>query len=119
MRSVLEARADLVANQVELVWLTKYPLPNKITVDRGKVFLAEFKIMMANDYGIPCNSISVRYPKANTIVDRVHQTIGNIIHTFKNQQMDLDDENAWEGTLSSTMFAIRSTVHSTTQYSPL
>ena len=33
--SLSEARADLVANQEELVWLTRYPLPNKITVDRG------------------------------------------------------------------------------------
>ena len=38
--SVPEARADLVDNQVELAWLTRYPLPNKITVDRGKEFLA-------------------------------------------------------------------------------
>ena len=51
-------------------------------------------------------------------VERVHQTIGNIIHTFKIQQMDLDNENPWEGALSSTMFAIRSMVHNTTQYTP-
>ena len=30
--------------------------------------------------------------------------------------MDLDYENPWEGALSSTMFAIRSTVHTTTQH---
>ena len=35
IRSVPEARVDLVVNLVELVWLTRYPLP-KITVDRGK-----------------------------------------------------------------------------------
>ena len=81
--SVPKARADLVANQVELAWLTRYPVPNKITVDRGKEFLVKFKTMMANDYGIPCNSISVRNPQANAIVERVHQTIGNIIRTFK------------------------------------
>ena len=90
-----EARADLVANQVELAWLTRYPLPNKITVDRGKELLAKFKIMMANDYGIPCSPISVRNPQANAIVERVHQTIGNIIRAFKIQQMDLDNENPW------------------------
>ena len=39
-RSVAEARADLVANQVEPIWLTRYPLPNKITVDRSKDLLA-------------------------------------------------------------------------------
>ena len=118
IRSVPEARADLVANQVELAWLTRYPLPNKITVDRGKEFLAEFKIMMENDYGISCSPISVRNPQANAIVERVHQTIGNIIRTFKIQEMDLDNENPWEGILSSTMFAIRSTVHTTTQHTP-
>ena len=45
---VSEARVDLVANQLELAWLTKYPLPNKIVVDRGKTFLA--KTMVTNDY---------------------------------------------------------------------
>ena len=35
IHAVPEARADLVANQVELAWLTRYPLLNKITVDRG------------------------------------------------------------------------------------
>ena len=32
--------------------------------------------------------------------------------------MDLDNENPWEGILSSTMFATRSMVHTTTQYTP-
>ena len=32
--------------------------------------------------------------------------------------MDLDDENPWEGLLSSTMFAIRSMVHTTIQHTP-
>ena len=49
IQSVLEARADIVANQAELAWLTRYPLPNKITVDRGKEFLVELKRMMVND----------------------------------------------------------------------
>ena len=74
--------------------------------------------MMANDYGILCNSISVRNPRANAIVERVHQTIGNFTCTFTIQQMGLDNENPWEGILSSTMFAIQSTVHTTTQHTP-
>ena len=73
---------------------------------------------MANDYGIPCNSISVRNPQANAIVERVHQTIGNIIRTFKIQEMDLDNVNPWEGSLSSIMFTIQSQVHTTTQHTP-
>ena len=54
-------------------------------------------------------------PQFNAIVERVHQqTIGNVILTFIIQQIDLDNENPWEGTLASTMFAIRSIVHTTT-----
>ena len=32
--------------------------------------------------------------------------------------MDLDNETPWEGILSSTMFAIRFTVHTTTHHIP-
>ena len=63
IRQVPEARADLVSNQVELAWLTRYPLTNKITLDRGEEFLAKFKIMMANDYGIKCNPSAQETPK--------------------------------------------------------
>ena len=75
---------------------------------------------MANDYGIPCNSISVRNLQANAIVERVHLTIGNIIGggIFEMQEIDLDNENPWEGILSSAMFAILSMVHTTTQHTP-
>ena len=79
--SVPEARVDLVANQVELAWLTWYPIPTKIKVDRGKELSAEFKTKMANDCGILCSSISIRNPQVNAIVEKVYQTIGNVIHT--------------------------------------
>ena len=92
IRSVLEARADLVANQVEPAWLTGYPLPKKITVNRGKELLLELKTIMATDYRKPFNSTSVRSTQANS-------TTGNIICSFNIQQMDLDNENPWEGLL--------------------
>ena len=82
IHAVPEARADLVTKQVELAWLTRYPLPNKIVVDGSKELLVEFKIMIANEYGIQCNSISARNPQANAIVEMVHQDIGNIQSTF-------------------------------------
>ena len=62
-------------------------------VDIGKEVLIIFKTMMTNDYGILWNSISIRNPQANSIVERVHQTIGNITFTFKIQQTDFDNEN--------------------------
>ena len=49
-------------------------------------------------------------------MDRVHHTIGNIVCTFKTQQMDLDIENPWGGILSLAMISIRFKVHTTTQH---
>ena len=38
------------------------------------------------------------------------------MHAINIQQMDLDNENPWGGILSSTLLAIWSTVHTTTQH---
>ena len=50
IRAIPSARADLVAQQVELGWLTRHPLPETIILDRGNEFLAaEFKTMVEQD----------------------------------------------------------------------
>ena len=73
---------------------------------------------MKHDYGIKVRPITARNPQANHILQQVHQTIGNIICTFKVQKMVLEHNDPWAGILASTMFAIRATVHTTTQHSP-
>ena len=40
---------DLGANLVELSWITRYPLPSKVIVDRGNEFLVKFRNMITND----------------------------------------------------------------------
>jgi len=49
-KAVPSACTDIVANQVELAWLTCCLLPTKVILDRGNEFLAEFKPMMENNY---------------------------------------------------------------------
>ena len=85
--------AYLVSIIVELVWLIRYPLPSKVIVDRGNVFLAEFKTMIKAKYGIAVKVIISRKLQTNSILKRVHQTIGNIIRSFKVQELVLNDEN--------------------------
>ena len=64
------------------------------------------------------NPITTRNPQANAIVERVHQTIGNIIRTFELQDHYLDEDDPWEGILAATAFAICATYHTTLQKSP-
>ena len=76
-------RADIVANIVEQVWLNRYPWPQKVVLDRGTEFMAEFSRMIQEDYGIKKKPITKRNPQANAIVERVHLSIGNMIRTFQ------------------------------------
>ena len=45
--------------------------------------------MIINDYGITVNPITSRNPQSKAILERVHQTVGNILRTFKVQNMVL------------------------------
>ena len=78
----------------------------------------EFKTTIEANYGITIKPITLRNPQANSILERVHQTIGNIIRTFKVQDMVLNNENPWDGILACTMFTLRATVHTTMQHTP-
>ena len=46
-----------------------------------------------NDYGVKVKPITTRNPQANAIVERVHQTIGNMIRTLELYDNDgIDDD---------------------------
>jgi len=118
MKQIKEKTAITVANIVEQTWLTRYPWPQELIYDQGNEFKAEFAEMIENDYGITKRGITTRNPQANAIIERVHQTIGNMIRTFQVQNRELDAQDPWGGILSATMFAVRATQHSTLQATP-
>ena len=114
-----DKRSVTVANIAEQEWFSRYPWPTQVTFDRGSEFIgADFQKMIKEDYGVKGKPITVRNPQANAIVERVHQTIGNIIRTFELETNYLDEEDPWKGILSATAFAIRSTFHTTLRKSP-
>ena len=67
IRTVPSAWADLVTNQVELAWISQYLLIKKVIVDRRNEFLAKFREMIFNDYGIMVKPITSRNPQVNLI----------------------------------------------------
>ena len=74
--------------------------------------------MIKHDYGIRKSPASVRNPQANSILERIHQTIGNVIRTFKFDEKYMDPNDPFSGILSATMFATRATYHTTTRATP-
>jgi len=111
--------AFTVASKVEQTWLTRYPWPTILRFDRGAEFMGEFVRMAKQDYGLKTRPITARNPQANSIIERVHQTLGTLIRTYTmNPELELDEQDPWSGILSAAMFALRATYHTTLQASP-
>ena len=107
-----------VAKAAEKRWFMRYPWPSSIILDRGKEFMGDFKRMIAEDFGIKRKPITTRNPQANAMIERAHQTIGHILRSFQIQNLELDLDDPWSDILAATMFAMRSTVHTTTKSTP-
>ena len=90
---------------------------SEITFDKGTEFMGEFARMIERDYGITRRGTTVRNPQANGILERIHQTLGNMLRTFKPHEAKLDNANPWEGILAATMFALRATTSTVTNAS--
>ena len=107
-------------NQVEIAWLTRYPWPTKAICDRGTEFTNDFSRTLEQDYGIQRSKATVRNPQSNSVLERIHQTLGNIIRTFEiHDNSDMTSDDSWLGILAATMFALRSTYHTTLQATPV
>eukprot|EP00957_Ditylum_brightwellii_P171363 13044944-Ditylum_brightwellii.AAC.1 len=65
--------------------------------------------MILKDYGVKKRPITVRKPQANSIMERIHQTIGNMIRSFEVHSTDIDEKDPWTGILSAVRFATRAT----------
>eukprot|EP00957_Ditylum_brightwellii_P189791 14448415-Ditylum_brightwellii.AAC.1 len=63
--------------------------------------MAEFTEMMASDYGVKKKPITVRNPQASSIIERKHQTIGNMIRSFEVHDTSIDKKDPWIGILTA------------------
>ena len=110
--------SETVANVLEMTWLTRYPWPTQVVMDRGREFMGEVKAMLRDDYGITRKPITTRNPQANAMVERAHATLHNMIRSNSiKDKRDLAFEK-WDGVLSAVAFAMRATVHTTNRATP-
>ena len=79
--------------------------------------MAEFANMCQDGYGLKSKPITNRNPQSNAIIEKIHQTIGNIIRTF--DVSNIVNNNPWSGILAATIFAICATYHTTLQAHPM
>ena len=69
-------------------------------------------------YGIKSKPSTSRNPQSNGVIERVHQTVHNMLRTFDLQIQAFDPIEPWQGYLSAVAYAIRSTYHTTLHAKP-
>ena len=75
---VPNTRADCIANTLETTWLSGCPWPTETRMDKGSEFAGKVSAALKEQYGICRKVIATRNPQANSMVERIHQVIGNI-----------------------------------------
>eukprot|EP00957_Ditylum_brightwellii_P172623 13141164-Ditylum_brightwellii.AAC.1 len=71
--------------------------------------MAEFIEMIASDYGVKKKPITARHPQANSITERIYETIGNMTRLFEVHDTSIDEKDPWTRILSAVIFATRAT----------
>ena len=79
--------------------------------------MAEFSKICLNNYGLKSKPIKNNNPQSNAIIERIHQTFGNIIRTC--DVSNIVNNNTWSGILAANIFAVRATYHITLYASPM
>ena len=108
-----------VQQKFQNCWLSRYPWPKRCVHDQGGEFTGwEFQQLL-EQCNIISRPITALNPQSNSICERMHQTMGNILRTLLhghpiNNAQDANDivDNA----LATTMHALRAGVSRTLNY---
>ena len=98
-------------------WLCRYPRPREVIFDNGSEFKKNFVVLL-KDFDIKPKVTTVENPQGNSPVERIHQVVHNMIKTHELDDYVFDYIDPWGEILSSVVWAIRASYHSTLQATP-
>ena len=79
-------------------------------MDNGTEFKKDFYTEF-NKYGIKPKITTVKNPQSNGVLERIHQTLGNMLRTKQFDMLPKTETGQWDSILASIAWAVRSTVH--------
>ena len=114
-----------VASKFYTLWLARYPRPLRCIHDNGKEFVAPPFQHLLQHMGIANVTTTVKNPQANSVVERMHLSFGQILRSIlaetkisnTEQHSSLLDSYI-DSALASSLYAINCALHSTTKVSP-
>ena len=110
-----------VGLKFENIWCSRYPRPNICVHDPGPEFKGDDFQAVLRRLRITDKCTTVRNPQANSICERLHQTMEKTIRILVHRRPPQNVVNIAElvdTALATSLHAVRSTVHSTLGVSP-
>ena len=88
-----DRRAILIANLFENTWLSRYPRPMEIKYGQGSQLIGHdmSKFLIEMEYKIVANPSILVTPMSNVILERIHQVLGNLVHTCNIKLTHVDE----------------------------
>jgi hypothetical protein len=112
VKDVKNKSAKESMNTFDDVWLYIYPRPEYIGFDNGGEYKNVFEELV-NNYGIKKNNSNPFNTQSNRIIERVHLTLNDALRAAEIDGREMDEKDPWGPFLSSAVYAIRSTLHTT------
>ena len=107
------------------LWLNRYPRPIRCIHDNGSEFTGKPFQQLLQHMGISNITTTVKNPQANSIIERMHLSLGQILRSIlaetklSNKEQHSDLLNSFiESALASSLYAINCAINSTTNVSP-
>jgi transposase InsO family protein len=112
--------AEHVAAQFRNQWLARYPRPNTVIFDPGTEFKGAFRDQLMK-FGIVPAPTTVKNPQANAIVERLHQTIGDVLRAMIYEdppEHSIEASHTVNHALATAAYTVRASLHLTLGVSP-
>ncbi len=106
-----------ISNLVYKTWFSRYPHCQYMIYDNGSKFKLQFW-SLCDTYGIKRKPTSVKNPRANAILERIHAVLGIMLHTSKLDMAEMVKASDIDVFLSDTAWAVCSTYHTVLKASP-
>lgn len=113
---IMTKKSEVIADLFVQEWLRRYPRPSRVIFDSGGEFDCHSFHTVCLRWYIKPEPITVKNPRANAIVERMHKVLGDMLRVQLASKHN--KENPVKDLTSAAAYAMRATVHGVTQCTP-
>lgn len=114
---IIDKTSAMVSRLFNQTWLCRYPRAKYIIFDNGSEFKLHFR-ELCDSYSIEQKTTTVKNPQANSILERIHGVIKDMIRTSGLDNMETVTPEDIADVLANVAWAVRSTYHTVLETSP-